>query len=169
MSYGLITDLQVGLCCGGYIDTGNINSWEWVIKLWQEFYVTFPVQTRALCSSQKNLECRGNGKGILMASFNSWQDSGMTLTLPLMGGGDPGGTFVQALTLWHFREKWNYESNLVKPRVCVWVACECCKMGSARGTGTTFIHIHLVSCHEHRQHKRLTEDPLWWGIMVMVT
>lgn len=57
-------------------------------------------------------------KGILMASFDSWQNSGLTPNLPLMGGRDPGGTFVQALRLWHFREKWNYESNLAKQCVC---------------------------------------------------
>lgn len=53
-----------------------------------------------------------------MTLFNSWQDSGPTPAPLLMGGTDTGGTFVQALRLWHFREQWNYESNLAEQRVC---------------------------------------------------
>lgn len=60
----------------------------------------------------------GEKKRILMTLFNSWQHSGPTPAPLLMGGTDAGGAFVQARRLWHFREKWNYESNLAEQRVC---------------------------------------------------
>lgn len=128
-------------------------------------------ESSMLHTKGEKVNVRAVEKGILMASFDSWQDSGLTPTLPLMGGRDPGGTFVQALRLWLFREKWNYESNLAKQCecVCVCVVCKYCKMGREGVMGTTFIHIHLVSCHEHRQHKGRIEGLLWRGIMVMGT
>lgn len=59
----------------------------------------------SMLHTKKEANVRAGEKGILMASFDSCQDSGLTPTLPLMGGRDPGSTFVQALRLWHFREK----------------------------------------------------------------
>lgn len=154
-------------------ETRHPAIWKQSIELRHELYVAFAVQARAPCCIQKGekVNVRAVEKGILMASFDSWQDSGLTPTLPLMGGRDPGGTFVQALRLWLFREKWNYESNLAKQCecVCVCVVCKYCKMGREGVMGTTFIHIHLVSCHEHRQHKGRIEGLLWRGIMVMGT
>lgn len=47
--------------------------------------------------------------------------------------------------------------------------CMCVCVWESGGTGPTFILIHLVSCHEHRQHKGRIEEPLWRGIMVMGT
>ncbi len=115
-----------------------IDIWKQLIELQQELCVTFSVQARAPCCTQRKVNVRQWEKGILMASFDSWQDSGLTPNLPLMGGRVPGGTFVQALRLWHFREKWNYESNLAKQCVCVCVVCKCCKMGNAGAWGLLF-------------------------------
>lgn len=100
-----------------------------------------------------------------MASFDSWQDSGLTPTLSLMGGRDLRGSCTRGKSktmrvIWQSRE-----------RACVRVhalSLSVVRRGGW-GMGPTFIHIHLVSCHEHRQHKGRIEDPLWQGIMVMGT
>lgn len=54
--------------------------------------------------TKKEVNVRAVEKRILMASFDSCQDSGLTPTLPLMGGRDPRSTFVQALRLWHLEK-----------------------------------------------------------------
>lgn len=117
-------------------------------------------------AQRKESKCQDRKKGILMASFDSWQDSGLTPTLSLMGGRDLRGSCTRGKSktmrvIWQSRE-----------RACVRVHALSLLSVVRRGgwgMGTTFIHIHLVSCHEHRQHKGRIEDQLWQGIMVMGT
>lgn len=115
------------LCYGyekGYTIIIKKNRGNWYLE--PVHWVAARAMVHLLCAGKSSMQrikrevtVGAEEKGILMASFDSWQDSGLTPSLPLMGGRDPGGTFVQAIGLWHFREKWNYESNLGEHSVCV--------------------------------------------------
>lgn len=146
--------------------TGGEHIWKRFIELFWELWAAFTAQVGAPCCTQRKTWMSEKGKkGILMASFDSWQDSGLTPAPPLIGCWDPGAPLFRRLGSGTLAKS---ETMRVIWQSGVCVVCKCCKTEGG-GTGTTFIHIHLVFCHEQRQHKGLIEGPFWRGIMVMGT